>query len=339
MAKILMIGAGAVGAPVAAWLVEGGHRVSVYARGATADALEAHGITWYAADAPNVRRTERVDVVRQLRAGDRPDLVLVSVKTSALDEVLSLLARTYGRELLVAGMQNGIEVLRILPAHFRRPLLALVHFNAWTEAPANHGVQSRGSLVVAKLGNATDADAVAVTSMLARATTIVRAESARDAALCKMVLNLTGSLQALTAFHATPADDRAALQWLLSTLLVEGVAVVRATGATEVVVPGSPRWLVLSASSYAPAALVRPVFERNLRKMRVSSLAQDLARGVPLAETEFDAIHGELLRLAHAFGVQTPVMELVHAQMRERFSSLPHRPIPVSELAKLAGFA
>lgn len=332
-----MVGAGAIGAPVAAWLVEGGHRVSVFARGATADALEANGIAWHAADAPNVRHHQRVQVLRALESGDRPDLVLVSVKTGALDEVLATLARTYGRELLVAGMQNGIEVLRILPSHFRRPLLALVHFNGWTESPGIHGVQTRGALVVAPLGNASSSDVETAIAILARATTVVRSDNARDAALCKMVLNLTGSLQALTALHETPADDPDALQALVSTLLAEGVAVIRAAGASEVRVPGTPAWLALRGAAIVPRMLTRPLFERNLRKMRVSSLAQDLARGVPLEDTELDAIHGELVRLADAFGVAAPVMRLVLAELHTRFGGESQSPVAVSELARHAG--
>lgn len=334
-----MVGAGAIGAPLAAWLVEGGHAVSVYARGATADAIEREGITWSAADAANVRKTERVDVVRSLRSGDRPDLVVVTVKTPALDEVLSLVARTYGRELLVAGTQNGIDVLRILPAHFRRPVLALVHFNGTIEAPAHFVVQSRGPLVVAPLGAATTKDADTAASILGRATTIVRSDRARDAALCKMVLNLTGSLQALTAWSEVPPDDPAALQALLSSMLSEGVDVVRATGASEVVVPGAPRWLLLAGSAMLPGTLTRPIFMRNLRKMKLSRLSQDLARGVPLAETELEAIHGELVRLADVFGVRAKVMRLVLQELRSRFGDGPGTPIAVSALARLAASA
>lgn len=332
MTDILFLGAGAVGGPIAGWLSEAGHRVRVLARGATADAIETHGIVWNEARSPLVRHAQRVEVVRDLRATTRPELVVVGVKTRSLSSVLSELGEVFGDELLVAGLQNGIEVLRVLPANFRRSALALVHFNAWVDSPGVYGVQERGPLVVAPFSTTRADDVRFVADHLATATTVVRADSARDAALCKMVVNLTGSLQTLLALHERPADDPAALQWLLTTLVDEGVRTARAAGVREVRVPGTPPWVALGLAASLPRGLTRPFFERNLRKMRVSSLAQDVARGA--RDTELDAIHGELVRMAESLRVDAPVARTVLRLLESRLAERPFQPMHASEVAR-----
>lgn len=335
MANVLFVGAGAVGAPIAAWLVGAGHDVTVLARGATADALEGRGITWFLTDAPTKRATERVKVVRTLGGLAKPDLVVFAVKTSAMPAVMAQVSDAFGTDVRVVGLQNGIEALRTLPSVFSRSALALVHFNGFVDADGSFGLPQRGALVVAPLGHASEEDADVAARILRDATRVVRTERARDAVLCKMVVNLSGSLQTLTALHERPADDEPALQNVFSGLLVEGVAVVRAAGAREVRVPGTPPWVVMQASRVLPPVLTRPIFRRNVRKMRVSSLAQDVARGLSESETELDVIHGELVRLADAFHVKAPIMRTVLRELRARLAKKPFEPMRVSELNRL----
>lgn len=330
MTDILLVGAGAVGGPIAGWLAEAGHRVQVLARGATADAIEAEGLVWYESARPEVRHAPRVSVVRSLARSTRPELVIVGVKTPALASMLDELASTFDDRLLVAGLQNGIEVLRILPARFRRSALAIVHFNGWVDAPGVYGVQERGSLVVAPFPTTRADDARFVADRLATATTVVRAPNARDAALCKMVLNLSGSLQTLLALHEKPADDPAAVQWLLTTMVGEGIATLKAAGVREVTAPGTPPWAALGLARALPSVLTRPFFERNLRRMRVSSLAQDVAHGA--SATELDAIHGELVRMSETLGVRAPVMKTVYRLLEARLDEPVFRPMRASEL-------
>lgn len=332
MTDILFVGAGAVGGPIAGWLADAGHRVQVLARGATADAIEKNGIVWYEANAPKVRKASEVQVVRTLRATTRPELVVVGVKTRGLSPVLDELREAFGDQLLVAGLQNGIEVLRTLPSAFRRSTLALVHFNGWVDAPGVYGVQEKGSLCVAPFATTRADDARFVADRLATATTVVRAESARDAALCKMVLNLSGSLQTLIALHERPPDDPAALQWLLTSMVDEGVRTLRAAGVREVRVPGTPPWLALGLAASLPRPLTKPFFERNLRRMRMSSLAQDVARGA--TETEVDAIHGELVRMAENLRVDAPVGRTVLRLLESRLATTPFEPMHASEVAR-----
>ncbi len=334
MTDILFVGAGAVGGPIAAWLAEAGHRVRVVARGATADALEKSGIAWYTADSPSKPHVARVEVVRDLATASRPELVIVGVKTAALEGCLKELRARFDDRLLVVGLQNGIEVLRILPAIFPRSALAIVHFNAWPDAPGLYGVQKRGPLLVVPMPTTSDEETRFVADTLADATTASRARKARDAVLCKMVVNLAGSLQTLLALHTRPPDDLDALQWLLSSMMAEGVRTLKAAGVSEVKVPGTPPWLVMELAATLPRPLVRPLFAAILRKMKKSSLAQDVERGV--TDTELDAIHGELVRLAETHGVEVPVMRTVLRLLEPRLSQRPFRPMQASEVAREA---
>ena len=324
-----MIGPGAIGAPLAAWLADAGHRVTELARGPNGGRIREHGIVW-ATREPKDTGTSRVDVVDALSAAPKPDAVLFAMKSSSLQAAADAVLETFGKDVLVIGLQNGLEAHRVLPPRFPRTCFGIVHWNGFIEPDGTFVSQKRGPLLVTRGPWTRDEDLALAHTIFARALPSVRSPFGRDAALCKMVINLAGSLTALVGFPDVPLDDRGALQRLLSTLLAEGVAVLRAEGVHEVRVRGTPPWRLLEASAVLPRFLTRPVFEKNLGKMQKSSLAQDLERGA--SETELDAIHGALLGLADRNHMAVPVMRTVYALCKARMIPGEFVPMRVSEV-------
>lgn len=103
--RICVYGAGAVGGHFAAQLAAAGHEVSVVARGANLAALRARGITLLKGE----RRIEG-----KVRATDRPadigavDVVLATLKATALGALAAGIAPLLGPKTLVVFAQNGI---------------------------------------------------------------------------------------------------------------------------------------------------------------------------------------------------------------------------------------
>lgn len=331
--KLVVVGAGAVGGPLAAWFVERGDEVAVMARTATAHRLEREGIAYFVSDEGGALHRARPRVVRSLAEESPPDFVVVGVKARALGEVLDAVEAAFGRDVAVVSLLNGITPHRELPARFPRAIAALVHFNAWTEESGVHGLVSRGAIVVAPMVPGAAADAKRFAAALEGLVPAVYTDRGRDAALGKMVLNLSGSLQALTAFHRIPPDDADALQRLLTGLVAEGLEVVRAAGAREVRVPGTPPYVLLDAAARLPLFLTRRMFRKNLARMRVASLAQDVDRGIK--DLELDGIHGELLRMADGSGLGVPILRTVYDELVRRLSLPTFEPLAVSVLERL----
>ena len=116
--RICVFGAGAVGSHVTARLAAAGNEVSVLARGAQLEALRAGGVTL-------VSGAERVSA--RVRASDRPaelgaqDIVLLTVKATALGEAAEGLAPLLGADTAVVFCQNGIPWWYALGLSAARP--------------------------------------------------------------------------------------------------------------------------------------------------------------------------------------------------------------------------
>ncbi|MBV8144021.1 MAG: 2-dehydropantoate 2-reductase [Gammaproteobacteria bacterium] len=104
--KIAIVGCGAIGGYVGAKLALAGEAVTLLARGATLEALRAHGLT--------LQHDGTTQVVRNVTAtcdyaGAGPqDLVILAVKAHQLEAVARQVPELCGADTIVVTMQNGI---------------------------------------------------------------------------------------------------------------------------------------------------------------------------------------------------------------------------------------
>jgi 2-dehydropantoate 2-reductase len=103
--RIAVVGAGAIGGWLGARLADGGHAVSVLARGATLEALRERGLSLKEGG-----RTIAAQVAASDRAADLgvQDLVLLTVKGWAIPAVAEAVAAMLGPQTLVAPAINGV---------------------------------------------------------------------------------------------------------------------------------------------------------------------------------------------------------------------------------------
>ena len=103
--QICIYGLGAIGGLVAARLALAGYTVNAIARGETLAQVQAHGLTLHDAQGT---RTVPVHAVQQPQALGVQDVVVVSVKTTALAEVARQMAPLIGPDTVVLSAMNGI---------------------------------------------------------------------------------------------------------------------------------------------------------------------------------------------------------------------------------------
>ena len=332
---ILIVGAGSIGRTLAAWLAP--HlRVTLLARGAAAEAIAAEGITIHQRGGARSVVPVAVATDPTSFAGiDDVDVVMLAVKTYSLSAACAPVRAALGDEVLAIGVQNGAENQAVLPRHFSRCGYGVAFYNAWIDGPAGVGFQKKGPVVLGGKGTAgtvgaqlTELAAAMDAGVPTRALTQLGV-GLDDVVYGKMVINLANSLTALLGFGDRAITDRAGLQKLTGMLLTDGIRVVQAAGCREVKGLGMPPWALIRANAVLPYWLVRPLFERNMKKMVISSMGQDVARG---SETELETINGGLLALAEAHSVEAPTLRAVTTLARARFGAEAFQPMTPAEV-------
>jgi 2-dehydropantoate 2-reductase len=103
--RVVVVGAGAIGAYVGASLARGGSDVVLVARGANLDAMRKNGVRVHSPRGDFEARPEATD---QLDAVAGADLVFVGLKAYSLPELMPRLAPLLSPEAVVLPAQNGV---------------------------------------------------------------------------------------------------------------------------------------------------------------------------------------------------------------------------------------
>ncbi len=103
--KIAIIGAGAIGGWFGVRLAKAGHTVSVLARGQTLEAIQSHG--WRLSE-NGAKLTEQVQVSDDPAALGHQDLIVLTVKGPALNDLAPRLAPLIGPATLIMPAMNGV---------------------------------------------------------------------------------------------------------------------------------------------------------------------------------------------------------------------------------------
>jgi 2-dehydropantoate 2-reductase len=295
--------------------------------------LSDKGLTTYLQGEPGARQTVRVKAVSSLAEGPKPEFVLVCVKNYSLDAACRVIAE-HAPEATVVGFQNGVDNQAILPRHFAKAGFGVVGYNAWIDEPGVVGAQRRGPLVLGVLEGGPARELARLAEVLNRGVPTVVTERLTDAAYSKMIVNLANSLTTLVGHGFREISDPALFQRLMTQLAAEGIAIVRAAGHREFRMEGMPSWLLMRAAARLPLFLTRPAFNANMRKMVVSSMAQDvLQRG--RTESELESLNGHFLRLAERHDVRAPYNRAIYDLCRERFGKPGFVPMDVREVWEL----
>jgi len=274
MTRIAVIGAGAIGGTLAAWLAQG-HDVTVCARTPLAD-LEIDSPKGIIRAAPRIL-TEPADT--------RPvDWVLTTTKTYDCPTAAAWLPGLMGPETRLAVIQNGVEQRERFPMVPReRTVPVIIDLPAERTAPGRI-VQRREGTILVPDGDAGEAFAALF------AETVIEASTTADfvtAAWRKLAINCSGIVSAIARRAAEVAHDEGVAE-VMRGLVRECIAVGRAEGAT------------------LPDTLADQVVEwtRKAHPDSVNSLHADFVAGRPM---ELDARNGVIVRLGEKHRIPTPL--------------------------------
>lgn len=283
MTRIAVIGPGAVGATVAAWLAQNPDLVVEVCARTAFDRLEV--------ETPGGPLTATPRVLTAPDQATPVDWAIVTTKTYDAAATGAWLARLVGPRTRVAVLQNGVEhVERFTPyVAAERITPAVVDIPAERSAPGRVRQRRDGSILV-------PAGAAGEAFVGLFAHTPIDVSTTPDfktAAWKKLALNCAGAVNALT-LKPSGVARREPIADIMRALVGECVAVGRARGAD---LPSDLPDTVVAGYRAGPAD-------------GVNSLHADRAAGRPM---ELDARNGVIVRLGAGHGIATPVNAMVVA--------------------------
>lgn len=294
MSRYVIVGAGAVGATLAAALHESGQNHALVARGAHLDRLQTDGLTLVQHGEP---RSVAVNAVAadevELTAAD---IVVFATKTQDLDTATRDWAwrpagdRHAAEVIPVVTLQNGLDADRIALRRFSRVVGGTILTPAQYLEPGvvrSGAADSYGVLTIGDVPSGADDRVHAIADDLRRARYIV--EVSEDITRWKAAKLLHSVRNALDVLDG-PAHERDALAAALvdeaeRTLQAAGIAAAAQEERTE----------DLSSFRHDPAAGIAPGRQ---------STWQSFARGT---SSEVDYLNGEIVLLGRLHGTPTPV--------------------------------
>ena len=324
--KIVIIGAGAIGGCLGGWLSEVYDDVYLIDQGETAKKLKEKGITLYPQGGESSKKKIPVKVIDRLSDAGKPDVIVIAVKNYSLEKTAKSVAAEMEGEPIILGLQNGILNQTLLPEYFKKVIFGVIEFNAWIDEPGVIGYQNKGPFVLGCIGAGLEKELSGLQSFMNAAVETVSTDRIRDAAYCKMVINLTNSYTTLVGFKYREIGSLPLFKKVLSNSMYEGIQVLRAMGIKEFKAGDMPSWGKIKASATLPDFLTMGIFKKNLAKMVLSSMAQDILQrksGI----SELESLLGEFIRLAAKHNIPAPYNNAVYKLCREEFSKPDFSPL------------
>ncbi|HBE71719.1 MAG TPA: 2-dehydropantoate 2-reductase [Planctomycetaceae bacterium] len=280
MARIVVVGPGAVGGAIAAWLLKGGHQVLLAARTQYAELQVATPSGELSFTPQYVGRSEQTSA----------DWILFATKAYDTLEARDWLSCVDPTTVKVAILQNGVEHTRYFKGMIAADQLLPVVVDLPAERDqAGHVLQRKtGQLWVENHGLGRQFQELFAGSAGVR---IEYVESFAFAAWRKLSLNAAGAVSAVTLIPAKIAQNHSAAQ-LISDIVRECMAVAAAEG--------------VDLPENLPDEVVQHY--RNSAPDSINSLHADRLAG---RQMEVDARNGVICRLGKRHGISTPINELI----------------------------
>ena len=292
MAKIAVMGAGAVGCYYGGMLARAGHDVTLIGRPNHVDAIQRDGLLL---DTQSFKEQVRLQASTEPSAVAGATLVLFCVKSTDTESAAAAIRPHLLPGALVLSLQNGVDnAVRLQAALPAQEVAASVVYVA-TEMPCPGHVKhnGRGELVIA----ASPSSAEAAALLIAAGVPTDISSNVEGALWAKLILNCAyNALSAITQQPYGQLVQGEGVQDVIRDLVNECLAVAQADGIT---VPGDVWQAVERIAQTMPQQL--------------SSTAQDLARG---KRSEIDHLNGYVLRRGEVLGIATPVNRVMHTLVK-----------------------
>lgn len=335
--KICVIGAGAIGGLVAAYLRQKRRNVFLVGRPSYVQAINAQGFR-----VEGIKGALFLPVPVRSKLEEKVDLVILAVKTQDINDVINA-NKNFLRDTLILTTQNGVRADKLVAAALGKEQLisSIVMFGATLIQPGRITHNFEGKWILGRPFGPNDEIVKAVAEELAPAFDVVIADDITSMKWTKLFINFNNCIPALLgkSMQETFADlDMAKLGVLF---LKEGLAVVDDAGIKPQNLPDFDlnKFRGLTQMPLDEAAKIFSGIMTGLSKEPLyGSILQSIQRGRP---SEIEYINGEVVQLCR-FGrvgaeLNARAVRLVHEVEKTKKFFAPEQIKQFFKLHEVAG--
>lgn len=310
--NIAIIGAGAIGSVIAAYLTKAGQDVVLIGRPDQVDAVGKNGLRVSGA------RGEETLCVRVLTRLDREyDLVIFTVKSQDLEDAVRHNGE-FLRNGAILSSQNGVQADDILGRHFRRDRLysSIVMFGATYTKPGEVVLNFEGDWIVGKPFGHRDEKLETITGVLSKGFNAVISDDITGMKWLKLFVNFNNCIPALVGRPMQEVFADMDFCRLSILLLREGLGIVQRAGIELVSLPDFPAQRIYGLAQM-PLEQAAAIINKTLTGLSKEPLYGSILQSIMRARaSEIDFINGQVVQTAKGLRLETPLneraVELVH---------------------------
>jgi 2-dehydropantoate 2-reductase len=280
--QVVVIGAGAVGCYFGGMLARAGHRVTLIARTAHVQAIEANGLRM---ETKTFDERVRVAASNAIDAVKDGQVVLLCVKSTDTEAVATQILPCLAPNAVVLSLQNGVDnvdrLRRLLPHHV--VAAAVVYVATEMVGPGHVKHHGRGELVIEPFPGSPNV----VQALIAAGVPTEISDNVRGALWLKLILNC--AYNAVSAIAQLPYGK---------TVVGDGVHDVMQDVVSECLAVAKAEGVQVAGNVDSAVRLIAETMPTQF-----SSTAQDLARG---KRSEIDYLNGLIVRRGEVLGIATP---------------------------------
>jgi 2-dehydropantoate 2-reductase len=300
--KVIVLGAGAIGAYYGGQLARAGHDVTLYARGENLTAIRRSGLEIRTPEGSTVVQVAATDRADELGAAD---FAILGVKSYSLDSIGPVVRQTAQKGAAILPFLNGVETIDRLNALGMPRGAVLGGVTRISVARVEPGVvERRGafqSVIIGELDGQTTDRVTRIAAAFRDAGADARVSNRIDVDLWQKFVFIA-SIAAACGLARAPIGvvrERPLGRRLLQRAVQEAVDLARARG---IPLPGDETSQVVAAIDALPPG-TKPSF------------LLDLEAGGP---TELDVLSGAVSRYADAAGISVPIHDAVTAALADK---------------------
>jgi 2-dehydropantoate 2-reductase len=292
--RIAVIGAGAIGNLVAAYLCEKGESVSLIGRPESVEAIKQAGL-----HVSGVRGNLTIPVNAALRLQEKPDLAILAVKTQDVEQALRDNA-AFLEGVTILTTQNGVRTDSIVAEYVPKEsiIASIVMFGATYLAPARVVHNFEGNWVVGKMFSPNDPAVDKVRDVCDRIFPTLIGEDIKGMKYLKIFLNANNCIPAILGSSMQEAFSDPEVSRLSIAIWQEGYDIVQEAGIALTSVAGFPLERLtgmLSMPCDQAAKLFSGIMVSLSQEPLYGSILQSIKRNRP---SEIDYLNGEFVAIA-----------------------------------------
>jgi 2-dehydropantoate 2-reductase len=334
--NITIWGAGSVGCFLAAQFMQADHQVCLLGRDRLKKQLQ-HGLRISGHTTHLSEPCEPKFVTQPSELPDNIDILLVTLKCTAIKENLPSIAKYVSHKTTIIFMQNGIGIKELVDQHLpnHNTSYGIVTFNIINMDDGHFHQATKGMLIFEQLSSSKFKIINQLTNSLIPLFNVRTTHDIQSVQWGKLLLNLNNAINALAGITLLEELSQPEFRQILCASQEEALYVLKCAKIKPARLTASPSWLLpLVLKLPTPIFVFLATHVLNIDSVARSSMQDDM-RNQYL--TEVDYINGAVVSLGKTIGVETPINEAITRLIHEQENKPKHdkQDITAMELKRL----